>query len=217
MEIKPALVKELREKTGAGIMDCKSALVEAAGDMEKAIGILRKLDIVKSEKKAARVAAEGRVHSYIHMGGKLGVLVEVNCETDFAAQTDEFQELVKNIAMHIAASDPAFIQYEDVSAEAVGREKEIYNEQALASGKPQNVVDKIVEGKLKKHFADMCLLDQSYVRDQNITVKQYLQSRIAAIGENITVRRFVRYKLGEGIEKKKADFAEEVQAEMERK
>ncbi|MFC2173451.1 translation elongation factor Ts [Acidobacteriota bacterium] len=215
MEISATLVKELREKTGAGFMDCKSALKEAEGDLEKAVGILRKRDIVKSEKKAQRIAVEGRIHSYIHAGGKLGVIVEVNCETDFAAQTDEFADLIKNIAMHIAAADPQYIRQDDIPPERIEAEREIFREQALASGKPEKVVDKIVDGKLKKHFAEECLYDQPYIRDDKITISQFIQSKIATIGENINIRRFVRYKLGEGLEKKETDFAQEVQAQVQ--
>jgi elongation factor Ts len=191
------MVKQLREKTGAGIMDCKEALTECSADMDKSLEYLRKKGLATAAKRAGRAVSEGVVHSYIHTGGKIGVLVEVNCETDFVAKTDDFQELAKNIAMHIAASSPVGIQPEDVPAEVVDKEKEIYRAQALESGKPEKVVDKIVEGKLAKFFKESCLLNQPYVRNPDITVADMLNEAIAKIGENITIRRFARFQIGE--------------------
>ncbi len=190
------MVKELREKTGAGIMDCKKALQEAGGDMEKAIDILKKKGIAKAEKKATRVAKEGLVGAYIHMGGKIGVLVEVNCETDFVARTDEFQQLVKDIAMQIAAMNPKYISREDVPEDVLEREKAIYREQALEAGKPEHVVDRIVEGKLNKFFEEVCLLEQNFIKDDSKKVKDLITEAIAKLGENIRVSRFVRFQVG---------------------
>jgi len=195
--ISAALVKELREKTGAGMMDCKKALAECNGDMSKAIDFLRKKGLATAQKRAGRAMSEGSIQSYIHMGGKLGVLVEINCETDFVAKNEEFKEFTKNIAMHIAASNPLGIGPEDVPAEILDREKEIYRAQALEMGKPANVVDKIIEGKLKKFYEDNCLLNQPYVRDPNISISDLLNELIAKIGENISIKRFVRYQIGE--------------------
>ena len=205
MEISAKLVKDLREKTGAGMMDCKNALVEAKGDMEQAVVVLRKKGLASAQKKAARVAAEGMIGHYIHAGGKLGVLVEVNCETDFAARSEEFQVLVKDIAMHIAAQNPLFVKREDVPAEVVEKEKEIYKDQARASGKPANIIDKIAEGKLESYYEMACLFDQKFVKDPNITVKDLINNLVAKIGENIQVRRFARFKTGEGLEKRSTE------------
>ena len=191
------MVKELREMTGAGMMDCKNALVEAEGDMEKAVEILRKKGIAKAEKKAGRATKDGLVDAYIHAGGKLGVLVEVNCETDFVANTDDFKTFVRNVAMQIAATNPIAIRREDVPEEVVKREKEIYREQALSSGKPEHIVDKIAEGKLEKFFAENVLLEQAYIRDPEKTIKDYLTETIAKLGENISIRRFARFRIGE--------------------
>ncbi len=191
------MVKELREMTGAGMMDCKNALVEADGDMEKAVEILRKKGIAKAEKKAGRETKDGLVEAYIHAGGKLGVLVEVNCETDFVANTDDFKTFVRNVAMQIAATNPIAISREDVPEDVVNREKEIYREQALSSGKPEHIVDKIAEGKLEKFFAENVLLEQAYIRDPEKTIKDYLTETIAKLGENITIRRFARFRIGE--------------------
>jgi len=212
MQITAQMVKELRERTGAGMMDCKWALGEAGGDMEKAIDLLRKKGLAAAAKKAGRVAAEGSVGSYIHAGGKIGVLVEVNCETDFVARTDQFQELVRDIAMHIAAAEPRFLSREEVTPDDLERERAIFREQALAAGKPAAVVDRIVAGKLEKYYAEHVLLEQPFVKDPDKTVGQLVQERIAKIGENIVVRRFARFRLGEGIEKRKDDFAQEVLA-----
>src|SRR5512142_49383 len=181
--ISAAQVKELRDKTGAPMMDCKQALTESKGDLEQAIVILRKKGIASMQKKAARVTSEGSVASYIHAGGKIGVLVEVNCESDFVARTDDFKELVHDIAMHIAASDPKFIRKEDVTPEAFEREKEIYRAQATATGKPANVVEKIVEGKMSKYYEEVCLLDQPFIKDQNVSIAQLIHQKIGKLGE----------------------------------
>jgi len=190
-------VKELREKTGAPMMDCKHALTEAKGDMEQAIVVLRKKGVATAAKKATRVTTEGSVAHYIHAGGKIGVLVEVNCESDFVARTDDFKELVHDIAMHIAASDPKFIRKEDVTPEAYAREKEIYLEQAKRSGKPDHIADKMVEGKMAKFYEEVCLYDQPFIKDQTISVSQLIASKIGKLGENISVRRFARFKVGD--------------------
>ena len=195
--ISAAMVKQLREKTGAGMMDCKNALSEVEGDVEKAIELLRKKGLATAQKRAGRALSEGIIQSYIHMTGKLGVLVEVNCETDFVAKNEDFQEFTKNIAMHIAATNPLGISPEDISQEIIEKEKEIYRAQALDMGKPENVVDKIVEGKLKKFYQENCLLNQPYVRDTDISIADLLNQMIAKIGENISIKRFVRYQIGE--------------------
>ena len=197
MAITAEMVKQLRDKTGAGMMDCKGALAEANGDMEKAIEILRKKGVASATKRAGRATKEGVVGHYIHMGGKVGVLVEVNCETDFVARTDDFQALAKEIAMHIAAADPRYVSRDQVPAAELEKEKDIYRGQFEGSGKPANVVDKIVEGKLGSYYSQVCLLDQPSVRDPNVTVQQMLQAATAKTGENVTVTRFVRFKLGE--------------------
>jgi elongation factor Ts len=214
MQVTAQMVKELRERTGAGMMDCKAALAETGGDMDKAVDLLRKKGLAAAAKKAGRVAAEGVVGSYIHAGGKIGVLIEVNCETDFVAKTEEFQQLVRDIAMHVAASEPRFVRREEVTADILEREREIYREQAAASGKPANVIEKIAEGKMEKFYAEACLLEQPFVKNPDQTVGQLVTEAVAKIGENIQVRRFVRYKLGEGIEKKTTDFAAEVMAQV---
>jgi elongation factor Ts len=195
--ISAAMVKQLREKTGAGMMDCKNALSEVEGDIEKAIELLRKKGLATAQKRAGRALSEGIIQSYIHMNGRLGVLVEVNCETDFVAKNEDFQEFAKNIAMHIAASNPLGITPEDVSEEIIEKEKEIYRAQALDMGKPENVTDKIVEGKLNKFYQESCLLNQPYVRDTDMSVADLLNGLIARIGENISIKRFVRYQIGE--------------------
>jgi elongation factor Ts len=214
MEITAQMVKQLRERTGAGMMDCKSALAETQGNMESAVDYLRKKGLAAAAKKAGRVAAEGAVGSYIHGGGKIGVLVEVNCETDFVARTEEFQELVKDIAMHVAAAEPRYVTREEVRSEDLDREREIYRQQALESGKPAAVVDKIVDGKIGKFYSETVLLEQPFVKDPDQTVGDLIIARVAKIGENIKVRRFARYKLGEGIEKRETDFAAEVMAQV---
>lgn len=197
VNISAAQVKELREKTGAPMMDCKQALTEAAGDMEKAVVVLRKKGVSVAAKKAARATSEGSVANYIHAGGKIGVLVEVNCESDFVARTDDFKELIHDIAMHIAASDPKYIRREDVTPEAYEREKDIYRSQAIASGKPANIADKMVEGKMAKFYEEVCLLDQPFIKDQTISISQLIASKIGKLGENIAVRRFARFKVGD--------------------
>ncbi|MDX1708393.1 MAG: translation elongation factor Ts [Desulfobacterales bacterium] len=196
-KISAGLVKELREKTGAGMMDCKKALSEVEGDIEKAVEFLRKKGLATAQKRAGRALNEGIIQSYIHMTGKLGVLVEINCETDFVAKNEDFQEFAKNLAMHIAASNPLGITPEDVPADVIEKEKEIYRAQALDMGKPENVVDKIVEGKLNKFYEESCLLNQPYVRDTNLSIADLLNALIAKIGENISIKRFVRYQIGE--------------------
>jgi elongation factor Ts len=195
--VSAAQVKELREKTGAPMMDCKQALSEAKGDVEQAIVLLRKRGVSMAAKKAARVTSEGSVAQYIHAGGKIGVLVEVNCESDFVARTEDFKELVHDIAMHIAASDPKFIRKEDVTADAYEREKDIYRAQAAATGKPPQVVDKIVEGKMSKFYEEVCLLEQPFIKDQTISISQLIAAKIGKLGENIAVRRFARFKVGD--------------------
>lgn len=196
-KISAGMVKELREKTGAGMMDCKNALSEVNGDIENAIAFLRKKGLATAQKRAGRALNEGIIQSYIHMTGKLGVLIEVNCETDFVAKNEDFQEFAKNIAMHIAASNPLGITPEDVPENLIEKEKEIYRAQALEMGKPENVIDKIVEGKLKKFYEESCLLNQPYVRDTDISIADLLNALIAKIGENISIKRFIRYQIGE--------------------
>ena len=203
-------VKLLREKTGAGMMDCKHALTEANGDMEEAIRILREKGLASAAKKAGRIAAEGVVDSYIHMGGKIGVLVEVNCETDFVAKTPVFKQLVKDIAMHIAAANPLYLEPADVPADVLEKEKEILRVQALNEGKPEKIVDKMVEGRIQKYYKEFCLLEQAFVKDPEKSIKDLVNEKIAEIGEKISIRRFVRYEMGEGLEKRKDNFAEEV-------
>jgi elongation factor Ts len=196
-EVTAQMVKELREKTGAGFMECKAALVEARGDMAQAELGLRKRGLSFAQKKASRATCEGLVGAYIHAGGKLGVLVEVNCESDFVARTDEFKQLVHDISMQIAATDPRFIRKEDVTREALEQEREIQRARALEEGKPEKIVDKIVEGRLAKFYEEVCLLEQPFVKDNTMTVGQLVASKIAKLGENITISRFVRYKVGE--------------------
>jgi len=213
MKVTADMVRDLRERTGAGMLDCKKALEESGGDAEKAIEILRKRGLAAAAKKAGRVAAEGAVGSYIHAGGKIGVLVEVNCETDFVARTDEFQQLVRDVAMHIAAAEPRFVSREEVTDEVLATERRIYREQALEQGKPEAVVDRIVDGKVGKFYAEAVLLEQPFIKDPDKTIGDLLAEKIAKIGENIRVRRFSRYRLGEGIEKRSDDFAAEVAAQ----
>lgn len=211
MAITAQQVKELRGNTGAGMMDCKKALEESEGDQEKAVVALRKKGLATAQKKASRVAAEGMIGHYIHTGGTLGVLVEVNCETDFAARSDEFQSLVKDIAMHICAQDPTYVSREEVPEDEVAREKEIYADQARSSGKPDNIIAKITEGKLDAYFKMSCLNEQEFVKDPSMTVKERIAGVIGKVGENIRVRRFVRFKTGEGLEKRSTDLGGEVQ------
>jgi len=197
MSISAEQVKALREKTGVGFMECKAALVEAKGDAELATTILRKKGLASAAKKSSRETKEGLIASYIHTGGKIGVMVEVNCESDYVARNEDFQILVHDIAMQVAASDPKYVRREEVTEELLAKEREIYKEQARATGKPENVLDKIVEGRMAKYYAECCLLEQPFVKDPNQTVNDYIASYIHKIGENIQVRRFVRYKLGE--------------------
>jgi elongation factor Ts len=201
MEITATLVKQLRDRTGLGMMECKNALVESVGDIEKAIEILRKKGIAKAEKKADRSANEGAILSYIHPGNRLGVLIEVNCETDFVAVTDDFMNFVKDVAMHIAATNPLSIRREDIDPAILAKEKEIYRAQVREQKKPENIVERIVEGKVEKFYQENCLLEQPFVKDPQITVKDYLTATIAKIGENINITRFVRFQLGENLSK----------------
>jgi elongation factor Ts len=200
MAASAAAVKQLRDKTGAGMMDCKAALEESGGDVDKAIEILRKKGLAHAAKRAGRAAKDGIIGHYVHLGGKVAVLVEVNCETDFVARTPEFQTLAKEIAMHIAAASPTYVKREDIPADVLEKEREIYRAQFAGSGKPANVIDKIVEGKLESYYAQVCLLDQPSVRDPNVTIKQMVTAATAKTGENVTITRFVRFKLGETAE-----------------
>ncbi|MGM0470696.1 MAG: translation elongation factor Ts [Bacillota bacterium] len=217
MSISASDVKELRSKTGAGILDCKKALNETDGDMDEAVKYLREKGISEAEEKSERTAAEGLVHSYIHMNGTIGVLLEVNCETDFVAKNDAFKELVNNIAMHIAAANPDYLSREDVPQEVIEQEKEVLKNQAANENKPDHIVEQIVEGRLNKYFSQNCLLEQEYVRDSDMTIEELITEKIAELGENINIRRFTRYELGEGIEVEEEDFAAEVQNEVENK
>ena len=209
-EITAALVKELRERTGAGMMDCKKALAATEGDMDKAIDFLREKGLAAAAKKAGRIAAEGLVESYIHGGGRIGVLVEVNCETDFVAKTDAFKSLVKDIAMHIAAANPSYLRREEVPAAELEHEKMVLSEQARNEGKPEKIIEKMVTGRIEKYYKEVCLLEQPFVKDPDKTISDLITESIAKIGENIAIRRLTRYQLGEGIEKKQEDFAAEV-------
>ena len=210
MAITAALVKELREKTGAGMMDCKKALSATDGDLEKAIDFLREKGLAAAAKKAGRVAAEGLVEAYIHGGGRIGVLVEVNCETDFVAKTDAFKELVKDIAMHIAATNPSYLKREEVPTAELEHEQAVLAEQARNEGKPEKIIEKMVAGRIEKYYKEVCLMEQPFVKDPDKTISDLITESIAKIGENISIRRFTRYQLGEGIEKKEENFAEEV-------
>ncbi len=214
MAVTAAQVKELREKTGAGMLDCKKALEEAQGDMEQAMKILREKGLSAAAKKAGRLATEGLVESYIHGEGRIGVLVEVNCETDFVAKTDNFKQFVRDIAMQIAAAAPKYVSKDEVPEEELNKEREILRAQALNEGKPEKIVDKMVEGRMAKYYEEVCLLEQSFIKDPDLTIGQLLNSMIAQIGENITIRRFARFELGEGLEKKEDNFVEEVMAQV---
>lgn len=207
-------VKALRERTGVGMMDCKKALTDANGDMDRAIEILREKGLAAAAKKSGRIAAEGIVESYIHLGGRIGVMVEVNCETDFVAKTPEFKSFVRDIAMHIAAAKPEYVNRDEVPAAVLEKEKEILRVQALNEGKPEKIVERMVEGRLKKFYEDNCLLDQNFVKDPDKTIQNLITEKIATIGENISVRRFVRYEMGEGLEKRQDNFVEEVMGQM---
>ena len=198
MEVSASAVKELRERTGAGMMDCKKALAETAGDVQKAVDYLRQKGLAAAATKAGRVAADGAVVAYLHPGGKLGALVEINCETDFVARTAEFQTLLKDIAMQVAAANPRYVRREEIPVAELDREKSIHRQQALESGKPEKIVDKIVEGKMERFYSEVCLLEQSFIKDQDKKVSDVVNESIARLGENIQIRRFARYHLGEG-------------------
>ncbi|HOQ63807.1 MAG TPA: translation elongation factor Ts [Clostridia bacterium] len=212
MEITAAMVKELRERTQAGMMDCKNALIECKGNMDKAIEYLREKGLAANAKKAGRIAAEGLVDSYIHMGGKIGVLLEVNCETDFVAKTDAFKDLCHDLTLQIAASNPLYISKADVPAEDLEKEREILRAQALNEGKPEKIVERMVEGRIEKYYKEVCLLEQPFVKNPDITVQALVNETALASGEKISVRRFTRYERGEGIEKKVSDLAGEIEA-----
>ena len=209
-------IKLLRERTGAGIMDCKNALIKAENNIDKAVEILREAGIAKAAKKANRIAAEGLVYSYIHMGGKMGVLVEVNCETDFVAKSEPFVELVKDIALQIAASNPEYVSREQVPAERVEKEREILKVQAQNEGKPAQVIERMLEGRMNKFYQEICLLEQTFIKNPDVTIQQLVNNAILNIGEKITVRRFVRYEMGEGLEKRSDNFAEEVMSQIKK-
>lgn len=215
MAVTAAMVKELREKTGAGMLDCKNALQEKNGDMEAAIDFLREKGLAKAAKKAGRVAAEGIVTSYIHGGGRIGVLVEINSETDFVAKNPSFQEFGKDVAMQIAAANPLYVKREEVPTEAIEREKEVLKAQALNEGKPENIVEKMVVGRIEKYYKEVCLLEQSFIKNPDLTIQDLLNEKIATIGENLSIRRFARFEVGEGIEKKEENFAEEVAKQLQ--
>ena len=208
------MIKQLRERTGAGMMDCKKALTETDGDMDKAIELLRKKGLAAAAKKAGRIAAEGIVDSYIHGNGRIGVLVEVNIETDFAAQNEEFKQFVKDIAMQIAAAKPEYVSREEIPAKVIEAEKDIIRAQSAKEGKPENIIEKMLTGRVEKYYKEVCLLEQEWIKDSSRTIKDLLSEKIAIIGENINIRRFVRFERGEGIEKKEEDFADEVMKQM---
>ncbi len=213
MKITAAQVKELREKTGAGMLDCKNTLMETDGDIEKAVDLLREKGLASASKKAGRITSEGLVDSYIH-GGRIGVLIEINSETDFVAKTDEFKDFVKDMAMQVAAANPLYVSRDDVPEEEVAREKEVLTKQAVNEGKPEHIAEKMVEGRMGKFYEEICLLEQEYIKDTDKKVEDILKEQIAKIGENIVIRRFVRYELGAGLEKREEDFAEEVAKQM---
>ncbi|NLG87877.1 MAG: translation elongation factor Ts [Clostridiaceae bacterium] len=214
MEISAGMVKELREMTGCGLMDCKRALVESNGDMDKAVEYLREKGLATAAKKAGRIAAEGIVDSYIHGGGRIGVLVEVNIETDFAAKNAEFRTLVRDIAMQIAASNPLYISREDIPPEVLEKEKEILKAQAMNEGKPEQIAEKMVAGRLEKYYKQVCLLEQPFIKDTDKSVQDVINEKIVTIGEKISVRRFTRYEMGEGLKKREDNFAEEVMKQV---
>ena len=201
MEVSASMVKDLREKTGAGMMDCKKALAESGGNFEKAVDYLRQKGLATAARRAGRVASEGQIGSYVHAGGKIGVMVEVNCETDFVAKTDDFQAFAKDIAMHIAASSPLYIQRENVPPEVLEREREIYRAQVREAGKPEKIMEKIVEGKLEKFYSEVCLLEQPFIKDPDRTVQDLLNGLIGKLGEKVEIRRFIRFQVGEGMAK----------------
>jgi elongation factor Ts len=213
MAITAAMVKDLREKTGAGMMDCKKALVETEGNIDEAIELLREKGLSKAAKKADRVAAEGIIEAYIH-GGRIGVMVEVNSETDFVAKNEGFKDFARDVAMQIAAQNPEFVSREEVPADKIEAEKKILRQQALNEGKPEKIVDKMVEGRIEKYYKEVCLLEQPFIKDPDKTIKDLLNEKIAKLGENLKIRRFTRYEVGEGIEKKEENFADEVAKQM---
>ncbi len=213
MAISASDVKTLREMTGVGMMDCKKALTEADGNLDRAVEILREKGIASATKKGGRIAAEGIVESYIHMGGKIGVLIEVNCETDFVAKTPEFKSFVRDVAMHVAAANPQYLSREEVPADVLEKEREILRAQARNEGKPEKIIERMVEGRVEKFYKDNCLLDQQFVKDPDMTIAQYVTDRIQKTGENVKIRRFVRYEMGEGLTKRQDNFAEEVAAQ----
>nr|MBC9199541.1 translation elongation factor Ts [Paenibacillus sp. PL91] len=214
MAVSASAVKELRERTGAGMLDCKKALDETNNDIEKAIAFLREKGLAAAANKAGRIATEGVVESYIHAGGRIGVIVEVNCETDFVAKTDQFRDFARDVAMQIAAANPKFVRREEVSSEELEKEREILKAQALNEGKPEKIVEKMVEGRISKYYEEFCLLEQPFIKDPDKTIATLLNEKISKIGENISIRRFVRYELGEGLEKKVDNFVEEVMAQV---
>lgn len=210
--ITAGMVKELRERTGAGMMDCKKALTETNGDLDKAVDFLRENGLAAAAKKGSRIAAEGVVEAYIHGGGRIGVLLELNCETDFVAKTDDFRALARDIAMQVAAANPTYVRREEVPADIIEHEREILRVQALNEGKPANIVEKMIDGRIEKYFKENCLMEQSFIKDPDKTITSLINENIAKIGEKISVRRFSRYHVGEGLEKKSSDFAAEVMA-----
>ncbi|NLE24322.1 MAG: translation elongation factor Ts [Clostridiaceae bacterium] len=214
MEINASMVKDLRERTGAGMMDCKKALIETNGDIEKSIEYLREKGIAKAAKKSGRVASEGIVEAYIHGGGRIGVLVEVNIETDFAAKNEDFRAFVKDVAMQIAAMNPTYVKREEVPTDLIEKEKDILKAQAINEGKPANIAEKMVNGRIEKYYNEICLLEQPFIKENDKTVQQVLQEKISTIGENISIRRFARFEMGEGIEKKEENFADEVMKQI---
>lgn len=209
MAVTASMVKEIRELTGAGMMDCKKALTETDGNIEEAVKVLREKGLAKAAKKAGRLASEGIVSSYIH-GGRIGVMVEINSETDFVAKNEEFQEFAKDVAMHIAATNPLYVRREEVPTDFIDAEKEVLKNQALNEGKPEKIIEKMVEGRIAKYYKEICLLEQPFVKDGDVTIQELLNSKIAKIGENLSIRRFARFEVGEGLEKKEENFAEEV-------
>ncbi|AOZ94252.1 translation elongation factor Ts [Paenibacillus crassostreae] len=214
MAVNASAVKELRERTGAGMLDCKKALDETNGDVSKAIDLLREKGLAAAANKAGRTATEGTVESYIHAGGKIGVLVEINCETDFVGKTDQFKDFARDIAMQIAATNPRYVRREEVPQDDIEKEKEILKAQALNEGKPEKIIEKMVEGRISKYYEEFCLLEQSFIKDPDKTISAILNEKINTIGENISIRRFARFELGEGLEKKVDNFVEEVMAQV---
>lgn len=215
-EVTAALVKELRERTGAGMMDCKKALTEVGGNMDKAIDFLREKGLAAAAKKEGRIAAEGIVEAYIHGGGRIGVMLEINCETDFVGKTEEFKQFARDIALHIAAAKPLYLVKEEVPVDVLQHEKDILKAQALNEGKPEKIVEKMVEGRIEKYYKEVCLMEQAFVKDPDKSINDVVLEKTAKIGERIVIRRFTRYEMGEGIEKKQEDFAAEVMKEMNR-